>query len=324
MIPDFLEAEKFEQVISMLCKRFSSYGFQRIKTPAFERYDLYSKVTSSVNRKEMVKVIDPSGEVFVLRPDVTIPITQELSHLHRKLTSEHRFYYVQEVFRRSSDLAEKTERTQAGIEYFCKRSPEVDAETILLALKTLKDLKFEDIKIEIGHTAFFHEMISQLPLTELQSDRLKAFIQAKNSVEIEALLSTVDADAAMKHAVTQIPMLYGKTEEVLKRAKEVAITSRMQETLSYIEEVYRLLAVHRFEEHVVIDFGLINRMDYYSGIVFQGYVGRFGKPVVMGGRYDRLGDAFGADLPAIGFACEIETLLKASDNQQVFNEQMNV
>ncbi|WP_252502521.1 ATP phosphoribosyltransferase regulatory subunit [Sporosarcina sp. Marseille-Q4943] len=317
MNPDLIDAEKFEQVISTLSNRFSANRFQRIKTPAFERYDLYSKVTSSVNRKEMVKVIDPSGEVFVLRPDVTIPITQELSHAHRKLTSEHRFYYVQEVFRRSPDPAEKTERTQAGIEYFCKRSPEVDAETILLALETMKDLKFDDIKIEIGHTVFFHEMITQLPLTEYQSNCLEAFIRAKNSVEIEALLSTLDADEAIKHAVTQIPSLYGKPREVLNRAKEVAITSRMQATLSYIEEVCRRLTFYGFDEHIVIDFGLINRMNYYSGIVFQGYVGRFGKPVLMGGRYDRLGHEFDADLPAIGFACEVETLLKASDNQKI-------
>ncbi len=34
----------------------------------------------------------------------------------------------------------------------------------------------------------------------------------------------------------------------------------------------------------------------------------------MGGRYDQLGFEFGADLPAIGFACEIESLVKAADN----------
>ncbi|HEX5564195.1 MAG TPA: ATP phosphoribosyltransferase regulatory subunit [Sporosarcina sp.] len=320
MNPDLIEVEKFEQVISTLSERFSTYGFQRIKTPAFERYDLYSKVTGSVNRKEMVKVIDPSGEVLVLRPDVTIPITQELSHAHRKLTSEHRFYYIQEVFRRSSDPTEKIERTQAGIEYFCKSSPGVDADTILLALNTMKDLKFTDIKIEIGHTAFFQEMISQLPLTELQLNQLKACIQAKNSVEIGTLLENVDADTAIKNAVAQIPTLYGKPEEVLKRAEEISTTSRMRETLSYIGEVCRRITANGLEEHLVIDFGLINRMDYYSGILFQGYVGRFGKPVLMGGRYDKLGHEFGADLPAIGFACEIESLLKASDNQKMFNE----
>ncbi|HEY9577779.1 MAG TPA: ATP phosphoribosyltransferase regulatory subunit [Pseudobacillus sp.] len=317
MIPNLIEDEKFEQVISVLSKRFSTHGFHRVRTPAFERYDLYSKVTSPVNRKEMVKIVDPTGDVFVLRPDVTIPITQELSHSETKLTSERRFYYIQEVFRRSSDPTEKIERTQSGIEYFCERSPEVDAETIVLALKTMKDLKFQDIKIEIGHTAFFQEMIAKLQLTELQLYQLKALIQAKNSVEIALLLENVDADPHMKNVIMQIPNLYGKPDEVLRRAKEISTTFRMEATLSYVGEVCRRLSLQGFEEQIVIDFGLINRMDYYSGILFQGYVGHFGKPVLMGGRYDRLGHEFGADLPAIGFACEIESLLKATDNQKL-------
>jgi len=35
----------------------------------------------------------------------------------------------------------------------------------------------------------------------------------------------------------------------------------------------------------------------------------------MGGRYDALSEEFGVKLPAIGFACEIESLVKASSNK---------
>lgn len=314
MIPNLTEDEKFEQVIDMLSRRFSTHGFHRVRTPAFERYDLYSKVTSSVNRKEMVKVVDPAGEVLVLRPDVTIPITQELSHSESKLTSERRFYYIQEVFRQSFDTNEKVERTQAGIEYFCESSPEADAETIYLAVRTMKDLKFEDIKIEIGHTDFFNEMIRELPLSDQQTGHLKEFIQAKNIVDLVPFLAAIDADQDIKQAIAEIPTLYGNPDQVLERARSISINPAMQETLTYIRELCDLLKLYGVAEHLVIDFGLINRMDYYSGIIFQGYVGRSGKPVLMGGRYDQLGYEFGADLPAIGFACEIESLVKASGN----------
>lgn len=314
MNPNVVEDEKFERVIGMLSRRFSTYGFHRIRTPAFERYDLYSKVTSSVNRKEMVKVVDPAGDVLVLRPDVTIPITQELSHSESKLTSERRFYYIQEVFRQSFDANESVERTQAGIEYFCESSPESDAETIALAVRSMKDLEFNDIKIEIGHTSFFNELIRELPLNEKQIGQLKALIQAKNSVELVGFLANIEANPSVKQAIAEIPNLYGNPEQVLNRARSVSINENMQKTLIYIRNVYDLLKLYGVEDHLVIDFGLINRMDYYSGIIFQGYVGRSGRPVLMGGRYDQLGTEFGADLPAIGFACEIESLVKASDN----------
>ena len=43
-----------------------------------------------------------------------------------------------------------------------------------------------------------------------------------------------------------------------------------------------------------MDLGLINHMGYYSDVIFQGFVGKFGKPVLMGGRYNQLGNEFGA------------------------------
>ena len=62
----FNENEKFERVIKTINKRFTTYGYKRIKTSAFEQYDLYSKVNSSINQNEMIKVIDRTGQVLVI------------------------------------------------------------------------------------------------------------------------------------------------------------------------------------------------------------------------------------------------------------------
>lgn len=40
----------------------------------------------------------------------------------------------------------------------------------------------------------------------------------------------------------------------------------------------------------MIDLGLAQRNDYYSDIVFSGYVEGSGEPVLIGGRYDKLLD----------------------------------
>ena len=73
------EYEKHERIIKTINKRFITYGYKQIKTSTFEQYDLYSKVKSSINQNEMIKVIDHTGQVLVLRPDVTIPITRTIS-----------------------------------------------------------------------------------------------------------------------------------------------------------------------------------------------------------------------------------------------------
>src|SRR5690625_5433189 len=60
-----------EQIIKTIKKRFMTYGYKRIKTSAFEQYDVYSHVKSSIHQRDMVKIIDRTGDVLVLRPDAT-------------------------------------------------------------------------------------------------------------------------------------------------------------------------------------------------------------------------------------------------------------
>ena len=310
------ENERFERIIKTINKRFTTYGYKRLKTSAFEQYDLYSKVKSSINQNEMIKVIDHTGQVLVLRPDVTIPITKELVQNFPGISSELRYFYVQEVFRRPLDINESIERTQAGIEYFCESSSEADAEVIALACHLMKDLGFNDIKIELGHAGFFNEIIQSLPLSALQINQLKSLIQAKNVVEIGPFLKKMEIDDDVRELIERIPFLYGNPKDVSERTKGIALTDKMQETLDYLMDVYSILEMYGLEQYIVMDLGLINHMGYYTGVIFQGYVEKFGKPVLMGGRYDELGNEFGASLPAIGFACEIESLVKATDSRE--------
>jgi ATP phosphoribosyltransferase regulatory subunit len=309
--------EKFERIIKTINKRFTTYGYKRIKTSAFEQYDLYSKVKSSINQNEMIKVIDHTGQVLVLRPDVTIPITKELAQNFPDLLSELRYFYVQEVFRQPFDKNESIGRTQAGIEYFCDSSPEADAEVIALACHLMKDLGFNDIKIELGHAGFFNEIVQNLPLTSQQIDQLKSLIQAKNVVEIGPFLQNLEIDSEVREVIERIPFLYGNPVDVSERTTGIALTEKMQDTLDYLMDVYSILKMYGLEQYIVMDLGLINHMGYYSGVIFQGYVEKFGKPVLMGGRYDGLGNEFGAALPAIGFACEIESIVKATEGREV-------
>lgn len=309
---DIKDYEKYERTIKTIQKRFKTYGYQRVKTSTFEQYDLYSKVTSSINQNEMIKVIARSGEVLVLRPDGTIPITKQVAENVTTLESEIRYFYVQDVFRQSLISEESVESTQAGVEYFSESSPEADTEVIALACHTLKDLGFNDIKIEVGHAGFFQELVQEINFTTSELEQLKGLIKAKNIVEIEPFLKSFEIDKDLKEAIRKIPLLYGNPIDVIERARSIARTPKMKETLDYLLTVYEILKLYGLETNIVVDLGLINHMGYYSGVIFQGFVENYGKPVLMGGRYDQLGNEFGATLPAIGFACEVESLIQAS------------
>ena len=41
-------------------------------------------------------------------------------------------------------------------------------------------------------------------------------------------------------------------------------------------------------DHWKLDFSLVNSMDYYNGVIFQGFLQNIPFPVLSGGRYDNL------------------------------------
>ena len=62
-------------------------------------------------------------------------------------------------------------------------------------------------------------------------------------------------------------------------------------------------------KYIRFDLGLVNRINYYTGIVFLGYSEGIGEPVLTGGRYDGLTAAFGFETPATGFAININSII---------------
>lgn len=68
-------------------------------------------------------------------------------------------------------------------------------------------------------------------------------------------------------------------------------------------------------EQVYINNGLIKKLDYYTGIIFEAYVPGFAYPIASGGRYDSLMAKFGWDCPAIGFALNMNHIVSIKGRQ---------
>ena len=61
-------------------------------------------------------------------------------------------------------------------------------------------------------------------------------------------------------------------------------------------------------DRVIFDLGLIRSLGYYTGAVFEVYDSALGAPIGGGGRYDDLLGRFGRELPACGWALNVERL----------------
>ncbi|MHA6253073.1 ATP phosphoribosyltransferase regulatory subunit [Oceanobacillus sp. CAU 1775] len=306
-----------DQLVSIIKKRFSTYSYQQVHTSTFEDYDMYASIRNTVNKDEMIKVIDQTGKVLVLRPDGTIPITRMTAQNTDINTSEQRLFYVLDVFRQTEENSTDKESTQAGVELIGNKTPESDAEVIALAIHSLKDIGFKNFKIEIGHAGFVKELIKEAALSADELQQLQAYIQSKNIVEMQPYLQTLKISRELQNALYAIPLLYGEPENVLKKTKEIIRNKNMQTILDNLQDVIEVLKDYEVMNHITLNLGLINNMDYYTDIIFQGFVDEIGKPVLMGGRYDNLGAVLGKDLAAIGFAFEVDILLQAMKQAQL-------
>ncbi|ASK61416.1 ATP phosphoribosyltransferase regulatory subunit [Virgibacillus phasianinus] len=316
-----VDFSKKSYLLKKIKKRFLTYGYRQIQTSTLEQYDLYQSITGTVHPDNMIKVIDSSGKILVLRPDVTIPITRMFAAINKQQLPVQQLFYISEVFRHASQ--ENSEQTQAGIENFGPSTVEQDAEVIALAIHTLHDLGFDSFKLEIGQASFFRELLELLNLSDNARVKLQSLIQAKNVSEIKRLLEQLRIQDDLSILIQQVPFLYGDFLGVIHSASKLALNKQMKNKLAELKRLYEVLQMYEVENYVSLDLGLINHMNYYSDIIFQGFVENVGKPVLMGGRYDQLAEQLNASLPAIGFAIDVDFLVDAMDQHALFPNVTN-
>ncbi|MCT4607267.1 MAG: ATP phosphoribosyltransferase regulatory subunit [Marinisporobacter sp.] len=300
-----------ENTITNIKRIFKSFGYRQILTPTFEYYDLFSDIEGTIHRDEMFKFIDGNGKILVLRPDVTTPIARMVANNYPSCRGHLKFSYATNIFRiHDEQNGKKREFTQAGIEYLGNDQPDSDAEVVALAIKGLKNCGIEDFQIDLGQAGYFKGLIKESRLPVEKQKKMRGFIEEKNFAALKIFLNDLNIDDFFKNALLEIPYLFGKPEETIEEAERFICNEEMKIALENIRDVYSVLKDYGYEKYLSIDFGMIHHIEYYTGVIFKGYVNHYGKTVLSGGRYDQLTKQYGYYMPATGFGLNIDALLE--------------
>jgi ATP phosphoribosyltransferase regulatory subunit len=81
-----------------------------------------------------------------------------------------------------------------------------------------------------------------------------------------------------------------------------------EDAVRELEDVFRTVRALGAGENIRLDFSIVNDMNYYNGIIFQGFVDGIPTGILSGGRYDNLMQRFGKKSGAIGFAVYLDLL----------------
>ena len=132
---------------------------------------------------------------------------------------------------------------------------------------------------------------------------------------MKKLAGELDLEQKIKDAIVEMPNLYGNYKEVLIEAEKLSLNEKMRSSLEDLREVCEIVEDFGYGEYISVDLGLINHLDYYTGVVFKGYMACHGEMILSGGRYDDLTESYGKSIPATGFAINVDELLSGIEKQ---------
>jgi len=296
-------------VESVLRSHARLYGFEEIRTPLFERIELFKRSvgdTSDIVSKEMYDFEDKGGRHLALRPEGTASVIRSFveKQLHTQ-KAQHRLFYIGPMFRYERPQSGRyRQHHQFGVEVLGAARPELDAELIEMCVSLYEKLGLQNLSVYINSLGDKETRVTF-------KERLKAYLQPK--------LSELSAESQRRFETNPLRIFDSKDEkdkEIIKGAPTIldCLTPECEAHFSAVRKVLDHLGI-RYE----VNAQLVRGLDYYTKTVFEITSGELGaqNTVGAGGRYDGLvKDLGGPDIPGIGFATGIERILQTMLAQQ--------
>jgi len=280
-----------------------TYGFQEIRTPIFERTELFVRSvgeSSDIVTKEMYTFEDRGKRLMTLRPEGTAAVMRAVveKSLDQQVSSR-KLYYIAPMFRYERPQAGRyRQHHQFGVEAIGDPSPEQDVEVIDLLCELYDRLGLKNLTVMINS-------VGDESSREAYRTALRAFLAPHREK-----LSKESQIRFEKNVLRILDSKNKHDQELLKGAPTLSefLSEEAKDHFAKAQTLLKQLG-RSFEVHP----NLVRGLDYYSKTVFEVTSGELGaqNAVGAGGRYDGLIPLLGGPaLPSVGFATGIERLIQ--------------
>jgi len=313
----FEEAAERRAVTAAVSAVFAGYGFRFVETPAVEEYRTLEAAAGASLEGTAFRMVDLDGSLLALRPEMTLPIARLAASRLTGDPGPHRLCYAADVYREQASLrGEARQFTQVGVELLGANGPSSDAEVVCVLADVLAAVGLRDYTVGIGTVAVLRALIEAAGAGEAWSADLLGAAHARNLVAFDRLTSSEAVDPTVGEALRRVVRI-GGGREAIGECRRVADAVGCAGSLEAMEAAWELLEAAGVAGHVRVDFGILRSFDYYTGLIVEAYAPGLGLPLGGGGRYDDVLAAFGAPMPAAGFALSLERVLIALAAQDV-------
>lgn len=304
-------SEYWQYVEGIMREVAHAYGFHEIRTPIFEKTELFVRAVGEVTdvvSKEMYTFLDKGERSMSLRPEGTAPVIR--SFVENKLHSMpglHKYYYIGPMFRYERPQSGRYRQFHHfGAEAIGNGSPEQDVEMIDMLWQLYQRLGLKNLTIMINS-------VGDEESRKNYKEALSAYLQQHFQE-----LSLESQHRFSKNILRILDSKDPKDQKILETAPSL-FDYLNEECRHHFDKVLELLK--KLGLPFLVNSRLVRGLDYYNKTVFEIAVAELGaqNAIVGGGRYDGLVSALGGqNLPSIGFATGIERLLQTLVKQNVY------
>ena len=246
---------------------YEGAGCRKYHMGQFEEYALYQENQSFLPSRQVITFTDLDGRLLALKPDVTLSIAKSAQPAPGDTK---RFYYSENVYRPAAESRTFKEIAQMGVEFLGRVGEAETGQAVALAVRSLEWLS-ESMgpawRLEVGHMGYLSGLMDALKVPEAARQGMLARLRARNSHELRAAALAAGLDREGAGALAALLELCGPAAAVLPRAEKACCNGAMRAAVAELRA-----AVAGAGQGVQIDLSLSGEMEYYNGLIFQGYL----------------------------------------------------
>ena len=280
---------------------YEAAGCRKYHMGRFEEYGLYQENRSFLSSEQVITFTDLDGRLLALKPDVTLSIAKTAQPAPGETLC---YYYHENVYRPSAESHTFKEISQMGLEMLGAVGEAQVQQAVCLAARSLDALGAEWV-LEVSHMGYLFGLFDALGVPDAARAKLLEKLREKNAHELRAAAGAAGlADAA--DTLCSVLSLCDSYADTLAKAAALCRNDTMRAAVAELEALAVLL--EKAGGVIRLDMTLAGEMEYYNGLVFQGYLKALPRPLLKGGRYDYLMQRFTPGANAIGFAIYLDEL----------------
>ncbi|MFT7680010.1 MAG: histidyl-tRNA synthetase, partial [Planctomycetota bacterium] len=311
-----------EQLIDTAKGVYRSFGFAPIDTPALEYSEILLGKGGAESDKQMFRFEDHGGRDVALRFDLTIPLARFVAQHSGQLGMPFKRYHVGPVWRgENTQRGRYREFIQCDFDTIGTKSPVADVESALVIQGLFEALGFERFVLRVNHRGVLTGVLERVGLADQAVPVLRALDKLAKigpAKVAEEMQREAGASESQAKDVLTLAEAKGSNAELLDGLPAQVAGSEAGE--AGVESLNGLLAGLAAagipEERVALDLSIARGLDYYTGVIFETFLGDL--PGIgsccSGGRYDDLASVYTKEvLPGVGASLGVDRLLAAME-----------